>query len=283
MRFVHFLLVVAILFSGGRAVAQSTAGITEAPASAEIAALKGGRFQISSNETGRTYHIHVRLPQGYDGNRTTSYPVVYVLDGDSLFPIIAATHLFLSMDDKLPEAIIVGIAYGGFDPAVNKRGIDFMPPGTNIPPGAGGAPMFQRFLRNELFPAIEGRYRVDPTRRVLYGQSRGGSFAIYSALTDPDLLWGRIASNPALAPTREFFYSPAALAKRTDLTLIVANGTNDLPELRAETQTWLAERKKRADDPWSLRDITIQNGTHSANNVDAYRAAMRILFARQRK
>jgi predicted alpha/beta superfamily hydrolase len=269
MRLIYFLLALAILLSGEPAVAQPAPDVTQVPV------LRGGYFQIASRQTGRSYHIHVRLPEGYDTNRAARYPVVYVLDGDSLFPIIAATHLFLTIDDKLPEAVIVGIAYGGFDPAVNKRGIDFMPPGPNI---AGGAPMFHRFLKSELFPAIEGRYRVDPARRILYGQSRGGSFAIYAALTEPDLFWGSIASNPALAPTREFFHGAAAAAKRTDLTLIVANGTDDMPALRAETQFWLAERKKRADDPWALKDITIQNGTHSANNVDAYRAAMRVLF-----
>src|SRR5215207_4073721 len=78
-------------------------------------------FPLASKATGLTYHIYTRLPQGYAEDSGKLYPIIYLLDGDSAFPLLAAQHLFLTIDDKLPEAIIVGIAYGGFDPKVNKR------------------------------------------------------------------------------------------------------------------------------------------------------------------
>jgi predicted alpha/beta superfamily hydrolase len=56
---------------------------------------------------------------------------VYVLDGDSLFPVLAAQHLFLNIDESLPEALIVGIAYGSFESALNKRGFDFSAPAAD--------------------------------------------------------------------------------------------------------------------------------------------------------
>jgi predicted alpha/beta superfamily hydrolase len=276
MRLICVLLALTLVLSGERAVGQPAA---HTPAFSQLPALRGGYFQLASKETGRTYHIYVRLPEGYDTNRAARYPVVYVLDGDSLFPILAASHLLLSIDDKLPEAIVVGIAYGGFDPEVNKRRIDFMPPGDST--SISGAAQFQQFLKSELFPVVETRYRADPARRILFGQSRGGAFVLYSAFTEPDMFWGRIANNPALPPTRAFFDGAPASATRSDLTLVVANGTDDWPNLRAETQSWLAARKKRARDPWALKDITIPNGTHAANSADAYRVAMRILFAKQ--
>ncbi len=243
-----------------------------------LPSLAGGYFPFPSGATGRLYHVYVRLPQDYAANPEKRYPVVYVLDGDSLFPIIAATHLFLTIDDDLPEAIVVGIAYGSFDPAINKRGVDFMPPSPDLAPGKSGAAAFERFLGSELLPAVEARYRTDASRRVLFGQSRGGSFVLYSAFADPDLFWGRIASSPALPPTRNFFYGEPAAAKRHDLRLLVAEGPGDLPQLRAETVPWLAAWKARQDKPWQLSEIDIPGGTHSADSPEAYRLAMRQLL-----
>lgn len=243
-----------------------------------LPALAGDYFPIASAQTGRAYHIYVRTPEGYDSQAATVYPVVYVLDGDSLFPILAANHLFLTYDDGLPEAVIVGIAYGSFDPQTNMRHIDFMPPGAGVQDGQAGAPAFRRFLETELLPAVEGRYRIDPDRRILFGQSRGGSFALYSAFTDPDMFWGRIASNPAFAPTREVFFGAPAGSLRDDLSLFVASGSEDWPDLRADARDWFAAWRDRPDAPWDIRLVPIEGGTHAANSMDAYRQGLRWLF-----
>jgi len=165
-----------------------------------LPALAGDYLRIESRALGRPFHIYVRYPDGYAREPRRRYPIVYLLDGDSLFPILAPSHLFLTYDEQLPEAIVVGIAYGGFDPAINRRDDDFTEP---------GAAAFQHFLKTELIPLVERRYRADPARRILFGQSRGGGFVLYSAFTDPDLFWGRIASNPSFDPGRARFFGPA--------------------------------------------------------------------------
>ena len=250
---------------------------TSPPATlAHLPALRGDYFPLASRETGRTYHIYVRLPEGYDPAKR--YPVVYVLDGDSLFPLLAASHLFIASDDKLPEAIVVGIAYGSFDPAVNKRNIDFAPPDPGLPEAEVGAPAFSRFLRDELLPRIETRLSADPARRVLFGQSAGGRFVLYSAFTDPDLFWGRIASNPSFTIGRDLFFGTPPRGTRRDLGLVVASGTENNPKGRADALQWFAAWEKRTDAPWAVRPVTIQGGTHAANAGDAYRAGLRLLF-----
>lgn len=238
--------------------------------------LRGDYFQISSRETGRTYHINVRLPEGYDPAKR--YPVVYLLDGDSLFPLLAASHLFIAMDDHLPEAIVVGVAYGSFDPAVNKRNIDFMPPGPDIADAMAGAPSFARFLRTELLPRIELRFSADPSRRVLFGQSRGGSFVLYSAFTEPDTFWGRIASNPSFEIGRGLFFGAPVQGERRDLSLVVVSGTANNPKGRTDALSWFAAWERRPDAPWRMQPVTIEGGTHAANASDAYRAGLRFLF-----
>jgi predicted alpha/beta superfamily hydrolase len=248
---------------------------------AHLPALRGDYFPFDSQAVGRRFHIYVRLPENYAADESARYPVVYVLDGDSLFPILAASHLFLTNDEDLPEAIVVGIAYGSFDPSVNRRGFDFTAPLANADPERGGAPAFHDFLKSELIPRIENRFRADPSRRVLFGQSRGGSMVLYSAFTDPDVFWGRIASNPALDLGHELFFSPAARASREDLGLVVTSGSRDRPDLREAALEWFGEWETVKDKPWSLRTITIEGGTHAADSSNSYRAGMLWLFDRQ--
>ena len=235
-----------------------------------LPALKGDYFPIHSGETGGVYHIYVRLPESYAGQPGRRYPTVYLLDGDSLYPYIAPHHLFLTFDDKLPEAIIVGIAFGSFAPPVNRRDHDF---------GTGAAP-FQRFLRRELIPAIEKRFRSDH-RRILVGQSRGGGFALYSAFTDPGLFWGRIASNPSFPAHKPLLLGPTPkldLAAATALTrLAVTSGTRDHPQIRSDTLAWFAAHEGQRG-PWVLKRIELEGGTHAADLPNAYRQAMRWLL-----
>jgi uncharacterized protein len=246
-----------------------------------LPALRGDYFEFESRAVGRPFHIYVRLPEGYEQGADTRYPVVYLLDGDSLFPILAANHLFLAYDEGLPEAIVVGIAYGSFDPKVNQRSYDFSPPAADAGPGQGGAAAFQEFLKSELLPEVERRFRADPSRRVLFGQSRGGSLVLYSAFTDPDLFWGRIASNPAFDPGRAQFFSQAATATRGDLGLVVTSGSRDLPGLRETALMWFDAWENRSDAPWTLKVATLEGGTHSANSANSYRLGMIWLFNRE--
>ncbi len=260
---------------------QSTTVATEAIVPLDhLPVLAGDYFRFHSETVGRPFHIYVRLPQGYDSDAEERYPVVYVLDGDSLFPSLAANHLFLNYDEDLPEAVIVGIAYGGFDRDTNKRGYDFSAPAADAHEGQGGAPAFLNFLESELMPEVEERYLVDPLRRVLFGQSRGGYLVLYSAFVEPDLFWGRIASNPVLDPGKELFFSEPEPALRDDLGLVVTSGSRDREVYREPLVDWFEAWADRDDTPWALRTVSIEGGTHSANSPDSYRIGMLWLFGR---
>lgn len=245
-----------------------------------LPAIKGDYFRMDSRAVGRPYHIYVHLPDSYAKQPERRYPIVYLLDGDSLYPMLAPGHLLLQIDEGLPDAIIVGIAYGSFDPSVNRRDIDFTGPAADVAPEKAGAPAFQRFLKSELLPAIEARYRADPDRRVLFGQSRGGSFVLYSAFTDPDLFWGRIASNPGFDPGRERFFGTPPTASRKDLGLVVTSASRDRPHLRQGALQWFEAWKGRTDGPWAIEARTIEGATHAADVVSSYRVGMLWLFLR---
>lgn len=243
-----------------------------------LPALTGGYFKLQSQSVGRPFHIYVRLPEGYSTNNA-HYPVVYLLDGDSLFPILAANHLFLTYDEGLDDAIVVGIAYGSFDASINKRGYDFTAPAPDAKPEQGGAPAFHSFLESELIPKIEQLYRADPSRRILFGQSRGGYMVLHSAFTHPDLFWGRIASNPTFDPGRNLVFSPAAPASRNDLGLVVTSASRDYPSLRQAALEWNDAWKEAKTMPWELNFVSIEGGTHAVSSVDSYRTGMLWLFS----
>ncbi|QFT55881.1 alpha/beta hydrolase [Microbulbifer sp. THAF38] len=248
-----------------------------------LPALKGDYFKMESKNVGRAYHIYIRFPEGYHSDQKTqeikkSYPIIYLLDGDSLFPILAANHLFLSYDDLVPEAIVVGIAYGSFDPEINKRSYDFSLPAADNDPERGGAEKFLNFLEGELLPTVESRYLADPNQRVLFGQSRGGHFVLYTAFTRPNLFKGFIASNPTFLPQKDFFYGKPHSANRDDLNLVITSGENDTQKLRGDALTWNAHWSKQEEMPWEITFKTIPAGSHAANSTDSYRLGLNVIF-----
>ena len=102
---------------------------------------------------------------------------------------------------------------------------------------------------------------------------------LYSAFVEPDLFWGRIASNPVFDPGRELFFSKPASSSRTDLGLVVTSGSRDIPGLREAALDWFEIWKDRDGAPWAIKTATIDGGTHAANSSDSYRLGMIWLFS----
>lgn len=233
--------------------------------------------EIRARELDRTFRIYVMLPDSYDAPGSTTYPALYVLDGGGLFPLLTSYYRYLLADSELPELIIIGISYGAVDFAGgNYRSTDFTAPSAEREYW-GGASAFQRFLANDLIPDIEGRYRTDPERRILFGQSLGGQFVLFSAQTRPELFWGYIASNPALHRNLRFFLD-AVPKFAGDARLFVASGTNDDPRFRQPAMAWANHWLGRDTRPWSLRVVDLEGHGHMSAPPAAFRLGARWLF-----
>lgn len=120
---------------------------------------------VTSAITGVEYPVHIYLPPGYDES-DTSYPIIYALDGQTLFP-----GLPYLLEDEGVEAILVAIAEGPED----RRRTDYLLP---------GARQYFQFLLHELIPFAESGLRVDDSQRSLAGTSFGGVFTGLALLMD---------------------------------------------------------------------------------------------------
>ncbi len=235
------------------------------------------RHTIDSEHAGHSYEILVGLPDGYADEPDARYPVVYLLDGGVLYPLIRGYQRYLRIDGEVPAVILVAVSYGTSDwRQGNNRAHDFTLPSPDADHW-GGAPDFRDFLERELLPAIDARYRTDPGQRVLFGQSLGGRFALYTVQTRPDLFAGYIASNPALHGNLDFFLT-ARPAESSSARVFVATGSEDHTRFREPALQWLERWAEASDLPWSLETHTLAGHGHSSAPPAAYRAGMRWLF-----
>ena len=240
-------------------------------------------LQVESEALGRGFHLFVMLPDGYQQHSEKSYPTVYVLDGGALYPLLVAYSRYLNFGQEIPDAIIVGIAYGSDSyEGGNYRSTDYTAD-TDEREYWGGADTFQDFLKDELIPTVEDNYRSRPDRRIVFGQSLGGQFVLYTALTEPTLFWGHIASNPALHRNLPFFLqrhwgdsSPGELSR-----LFVASGSNDDPQFRKPALRWMEHWSNSDDVPWQLETMILDGHSHMSAPPASFRQGMRWLFSSQ--
>lgn len=196
----------------------------------------------------RNYWIH--LPESYGQDTTQSYPVIYLLDGDSFFhSLVGISKTFSTVRGKfLPQSIIIGVLNvdrtRDLTPTASAAGRDGkIAPGA-IPQG-GGSETFSRFLTRELRAVIDSTYRTNG-KNMLIGHSYAGLFTLNTFLrhterfdtylaVDPSLWWdqGKLAEEAdALIEGKDFtgksLYIGVASKKRTDRVDIHLNKVNHL-------------------------------------------------------
>jgi predicted alpha/beta superfamily hydrolase len=235
--------------------------------------------RIEAAILGRPLSLYVRLPADYQAGEDT-YPTVYLLDGGNLFPMLAAYHHYLRLGGENPPLIMVGISYGSdtFEGG-NYRSTDFTAPSSERD-FWGGAPVFQAVFEEDLLPLIEKTYRSDPERRIIFGQSLGGQFVLFSSLTRPGLFWAHIASNPALHRNLAFFmqWRGEQAMPLESSRLFVASAEFDDPQFREPLMQWIDRWSEAAERPWVLESRILKGQTHMSAAPSAFRQGMAWLF-----
>jgi len=225
--------------------------------------------------------VYVSLPASYRQSQR-SYPVLYLLDGNWHFPVVASQVRYLSecgaSDIIAPELIVVGIENV-------DRDKDFTP--THVPeyegmefPTSGEADEFLEFLTRELIPFIDDAYRtVD--HRVLGGWSFGGLFTIYSMMQTPGLFNAYLGISPSIWWEHELLLSeppPGSFEKPSRLVMTIGS-----EEEGGWTHTAVTRFAKQLEDrPVNGLDVTfieIEGAGHNQSLPLAYYRAIRALYS----
>jgi len=177
--------------------------------------LLGRIDKIPSVVLGETRTLNIYLPEGYSPDSSSLYPVIYLLDGSANedFIHIVGIVQFLTMIERMPKSIVVGIAN------VDRRR-DFTFP-TSVDqdkkayPTTGGSSNFINFIENELQPYIQKKYKTRHTK-IIIGQSLGGLLATEILLKKPYLFDNYLIISPSLWWNKESLLkaAPDLLAKQ---------------------------------------------------------------------
>jgi predicted alpha/beta superfamily hydrolase len=156
---------------------------------------------FNSRILGEKRKIRIQVPSGM--NHFDAYPVLYVLDGEAQTNLVTGEVQYLSESYKIiPNMIVVSIEntdrMRDLTPT-HPLGADGKPDTAVASPfrTTGGGENFLRFMKEELFPYIEGRYKTVPYR-ILSGHSLGGLMAVYCLAHHPDYFNAYIAVSPSL-------------------------------------------------------------------------------------
>lgn len=149
----------------------------------------------------RQYQVFVQLPPSYDGP-DRRYPVLYVTDADYAFPIIRQVARRVNLEGPVVEEfILVGLSYAHGDVGAESRNRDYTPTANGPRRAAtmvhGGGGAYQAYLKTQVLPFVEGRFRADPARRILLGHSYGGLLGAQIMFTDPTLFHGYVLGSPS--------------------------------------------------------------------------------------
>ncbi len=157
----------------------------------------GETFTIDSKALGEIRRINVYLPPAYTDSATTRLPVLYMPDGgigEDFLHVAGLVQVSVGNGTMRPF-ILVGIEN-------TQRRRDLTGPTENpedrkIAPRVGGSAAFRRFIRTELMPAVNARYRTTGETAII-GESLAGLFIVETLFVEPDLFDTYIAFDPSL-------------------------------------------------------------------------------------
>lgn len=174
---------------------------------------------VRSENNGQEYRISVSLPASYDHKPETTFPVVYVMDGNVLFEMVTGIGRLMQMGGLMPEVIVVAVGYpleefygADYQQFFTRRAKDLtsvrderyeqfvrkVTQNETLQLETGSAESFRKFVTGEVTALVEGRYRASAEDKTLLGYSTGGHFAVYAMLRQPRSFQRYIIGSPSL-------------------------------------------------------------------------------------
>lgn len=255
--------------------AEAGAGATsEAPFTIENSVV----IPIRSKASGRDYEIFVKTPPGYGKpeNAGKRYPVIYLTDGPYTFQVASGLSRVPFSQGRFNEFVIVGLSWAKGEPPADSRRRDLTPwRDPEVKGETGGGPAHFAFLKDEVMPLVEGRYRLDPANRTLAGQSYGGLFGLWVVFHAPETFRNYVLTSPSIwFADKQLLKDEAAYAaghKELKATIYLTTGSREHPGPQCPDcerdmvgdQALLAKTlKARAYPGLRLRTDLVEDGFH---------------------
>jgi predicted alpha/beta superfamily hydrolase len=247
---------------------------------------------LPASAQGRVYQVYVKTPFGYDApeNAGRKWPVIYLNDGPYAFQVASGVTDLPFRFGRLEQAILVGISYAQGDNGMVSRRRDMTPwKDASLASASGGAADYLVFIKGQVLPFVESRYRADPRRRTLAGQSYGGLFGAWVAVTEPELFDSYVLTSPSLwYGHREMFKAEAAYAaghKDLKARIYLATGALERPrpggdaeDMVADQQAFARALRGRGYPGLKVRDEIMDDTFHETTFPVAFTRGLTWLF-----
>lgn len=214
-------------------------------------------WRVRSKQVGDEFQICVTAPLGTLLPDTRA-GAVYALDGNISAGINASMLAMLGLGGEVPPLFAISIGYP-LDHAMSPLGLrhrDLTPTAVPVLDPAlaalhglsevmpsGGGDAFLAFLLDELRPALEQAYPLDPTHALLTGTSLGGLFTLHALLRKPS------GFNRYLAISPSIWWDDHEIVRRARATEPLDTGTGALHLYAGQLEGLPHIRKKMASLP----------------------------------
>ena len=195
------------------------------------------QFIFHSKSLQRDFLIQVAKPLK---PQTSKVPVIYILDGTSLFPPVAyMMQAYGGFGDSAP-AYVVGIGYPDqtLEQYFSLRTHDLMsgplpdsvksmPDSFKAAAASGNGAGFTKFLLQELRPMIERHYAVDPRQSILAGHSLGAAFGAHVLLNDSGAFDDYLLCSPSIWTEPQLLDKASTFHAASPLKVFIGAGTRE--------------------------------------------------------
>lgn len=282
MKFLSLLFAAFLAASSAGLRAQGTTGRVE-------------NHKLTAKANGRPYRLFVSLPKSYTPKDTVKYPVLYVLDGNFMFPVVQSFQSLLSEVGEVREVIVVGIGYPtasilgstvfrtpDYTPTRDTAFESMLQRDVKMKVGTGGADRFIDVLKHELFPFIERRYKT--ADRGLAGHSFGALFGAYALLKEPELFGKYLLSSISVFWDREvLFRLEQALfesGKRSlDARVFVSVGAREgFMDMIPGMKKFTARLQEHGYKGLQIEERVLPNESHGSAFLTSFNQGMRTLY-----
>lgn len=253
------------------------------------------QYDLASKATGQEYEILVSLPNGYSEKDTAKYPVLYVMDGNFMFPVINAYKHLLSETGEVSDFIVVGIGYhtNSIMGSTAFRTPDYTPTrdtafehmllkDMNMKVSTGGADKFLQALKQEIFPFIESRYKTK--ERGIAGHSFGALFGTYVMVHEPALF------NKYLLSSISLFWDGGALLKKEQSffqagnrslnaqVFVTVGALEEFMDMIPSMKRLTAALREHNYQGLTIEERVLSNESHASAFLTSFNQGIRVLY-----